>query len=266
MKKFGLIGFPLGHSFSAGFFAEKFAREGIDARYDNYEMPTVDGLRSLIEADAELCGLNVTIPHKQAVIPLLDEISDEARHIGAVNVIRITRNDGAVHLKGYNSDVIGFTESIRPLLQLRSAHGEERHTKALVLGTGGASRAIVAGLLSLGIEPTYVSRRVQTPQIEGVAGCLSYDELLANDEHSYNIIKEHTVIVNCSPVGMHPHVDEAPTLPYHLLGANHLLYDLVYNPLDTRFMQLGREQGATAKNGLEMLHRQAIAAWEFWTK
>lgn len=265
MKKFGLIGFPLGHSFSAGFFAEKFAKEGIDARYDNYEMPDVEGLRALIANDADLCGLNVTIPHKQAVIPLLDDLSDAARRIGAVNVIKITRNGDDVHLKGYNSDVIGFTESIRPLLQHHRDYLEGRKTKALVLGTGGASKAVVAGLLSLGIEPTYVSRRPQTPQIEGVAGCLTYDELLDDDEHSYNIIKEHTVIVNCSPVGMHPHVDDAPTLPYHLLGPDHLLYDLVYNPLETRFMQLGRERGTTVKNGLEMLHRQAIAAWEFWT-
>lgn len=259
MKKYGLIGFPLGHSFSAGFFAEKFANEGIDARYDNYEMPDVDGLRALIEGDADLCGLNVTIPHKQAVIPLLDELSTSARSIGAVNVIKISRRDGALHLKGYNSDVIGFTESIRPLIR-------PHHTRALVLGTGGASKAVVAGLLSLGIEPTYVSRRPQAPQVEGVAGCITYDELLADDDHSYNIIKEHTVIVNCSPVGMHPHVDNAPALPYHLLTADHLLYDLVYNPLDTRFMQLGREHGAVVKNGLEMLHRQAIAAWEFWQK
>lgn len=248
MKKFGLIGFPLGHSFSAGFFAKKFAEEGIDARYDNYEMPDVEGLRTLIENDEELCGLNVTIPHKQAVLPLLDDISDEARSIGAVNVIKIIRDGGKVRLKGYNSDIIGFMESIRPLLPLTSSL---LPPKALVLGTGGASKAIVAGLKKLGVEPTYVSRRP-------ASGQLSYDDL------SYNIIKEHTVIVNCSPVGMHPHTDEAPALPYEWLTPRHLLYDLVYNPLETRFMQLGRAQGATVKNGLEMLHLQAIAAWKMW--
>lgn len=250
MKKYGLIGFSLGHSFSAGFFAEKFAKEGLDARYDNYEMPTVEGLRTLIENDAELCGLNVTIPHKQAVIPLLDNLTPEARTIGAVNVIRIERNNvGGIYLVGCNSDIIGFTDSIRPLLK-------PHHTKALVLGTGGASKAIVAGLRSLGITPTYVSRRP-------APGQFTYDDL-CDATRARNIIDEHTVIVNCSPVGMHPHTDEAPAIPYELLTPRHLLYDLVYNPLDTRFMQLGREHGATVKNGLEMLHLQAIAAWEMW--
>ncbi|MDO4210889.1 MAG: shikimate dehydrogenase [Bacteroidales bacterium] len=255
MKKYGLIGFPLGHSFSAGFFAEKFAKEGLDARYDNYEMPTVEGLRTLIESDSELCGLNVTIPHKQAVIPLLDDLTPEARAIGAVNVIRIERTiDTAIRLIGCNSDIIGFTESIRPLLK-------PHHTKALVLGTGGASKAVVAGLRSLGIEPTYVSRRP-------APGQFTYDDLRVEsaEGHSSNIIIEHTVIVNCSPVGMHPHTDEAPAIPYEQLTPRHLLYDLVYNPLDTRFMQLGREHGATVKNGLEMLHLQAIAAWEMWNQ
>lgn len=255
MKKYGLIGYPLGHSFSAGFFAEKFAKEELDARYDNYEMPTVEGLRTLIENDPELCGLNATIPHKQAVIPLLDELTPEARAIGAVNVIRIERTiDAAVRLIGCNSDIIGFTESIRPLLK-------PHHTKALVLGTGGASKAVVAGLRSLGIEPTYVSRRP-------APGQFTYDDLHAEsaEGHSSNIIIEHTVIVNCSPVGMHPHADEAPAIPYELLTPLHLLYDLVYNPLDTRFMQLGREHGATVKNGLEMLHLQAIAAWNMWNQ
>lgn len=252
MQKYGLVGFPLGHSFSADFFAEKFRSEGIDARYDNYEMSAVDNLRSLIAADSELCGLNVTIPHKQAVLHLLDEISDEARAIGAVNVIRVSRNADSsdVRLKGFNSDITGFCESIRPLLL-------PHHTRALVLGTGGASRAVVAGLRRLGVEPAYVSRRP-------APGQFSYEDLMSS--RAINILDEHTVIVNCSPVGMHPHADEAPVLPYHLLTPRHLLYDLVYNPLDTRFMQLGREHGATVKNGLEMLHLQALAAWRFWTQ
>lgn len=249
MKKFGLIGFPLGHSFSARFFAEKFATESIDARYDNYEMPTVEGLRTLIESDPELCGLNVTIPHKQAVIPLLDELTPEARAIGAVNVIRIVRDaEQGLRLIGCNSDVIGFTESIRPLLPPPSSL---LPLKALVLGTGGASKAVVAGLRSLGIQPTYVSRRP-------IEGGLTYADLTPE------VMATHTVIVNCSPVGMHPHTDEAPAIPYEQLTPRHLLYDLVYNPLETRFMQLGRAQGATVKNGLEMLHLQAIAAWRMW--
>lgn len=264
MKKYGLIGYPLGHSFSAGFFAEKFAKEGIDARYDNYEMPSVEGLRALIESDSELCGLNVTIPHKQAVLPLLDDLSEGARSIGAVNVIRIERTadtavaekDAAevqqtqsIRLIGCNSDIIGFTESIRPLLK-------PHHTKALVLGTGGASKAVVAGLRQLGITPTYVSRRAADGQ-------LTYEDF-KSVSRARIILEEYSVIVNCSPVGMHPHNDEAPAIPYELLTPRHLLYDLVYNPLETRFMQLGRQQGATVKNGLEMLHRQAIAAWEMW--
>lgn len=245
MKKYGLIGFPLGHSFSARFFAEKFANEGIDARYDNYEMSSVDGLRDMIASDPELCGLNVTIPHKQAVIPFLDDLSEEARAIGAVNVIRIVRRNGQEpRLIGYNSDIIGFCKSIRPLLR-------PHHTHALVLGTGGASKAIVAGLHKLGIKPTYVSRRT-------AEGQLTYEDLTPS------VMQQHTVIVNCSPVGMFPHSVEAPNIPYHLLSSDHLLYDLVYNPLDTRFMQLGRKHGATVKNGLEMLHLQAIAAWDFW--
>lgn len=259
MKKYGLIGFPLGHSFSAKFFAEKFAREGIDARYDNYEMATVDALRGLIASDPELTGLNVTIPHKQAVIPFLDDLTPKARAIGAVNVIRIERDEkGTIRLTGCNSDIIGFTESLRPLL---SVDGEQSAlctrlkimppTRALVLGTGGASKAIVAGLCSLGIIPTSVSRRP-------IEGGLTYEDLTPE------VMAAHKVIVNCTPVGMHPHTDEAPAIPYGQLTPRHILYDLVYNPLDTRFMQLGREQGAVVKNGLEMLHLQALAAWEMW--
>ena len=240
MTKYGIIGFPLGHSFSRGFFTEKFAREGIDAQYLNFEIPDVAMLGDILRENPELRGLNVTLPHKQAVIPLLDELSDEAREIGAVNVIRI--RDG--RLKGFNSDIIGFTESIRPLLQ-------PHHTKALILGTGGASRAIRVGLSRLGIEWTYVTRSPRE-------GMLAYSDLTSE------VMKEYTVIVNCSPVGMFPKVDQAPAIPYELLTPKHLLFDLVYNPEDTLFMKKGREQGAIVKNGLEMLHLQAVASWEFW--
>ena len=244
-EHYGLVGYPLGHSFSASFFAEKFRTEGIDARYDNYEMPTVDGLRCLVDEDVKLRGLNVTIPHKQAVIPLLDTLSAEARAIGAVNVIRIRRDEvGKAVLEGHNSDVIGFVGSLRPLLR-------EHNRQALVLGTGGASRAIVHGLRSLGIHPTYVSR---TPD----EGRLAYADLTPE------VMAENTIIVNCSPVGMSPHTDKCPDIPYHLLTSHHLLYDLVYNPLETRFLALGRERGAVVKNGLEMLHLQALAAWDIW--
>lgn len=242
MDKYGIIGIPLGHSFSRGFFTEKFAREGIDAQYLNFEIPDANMLLDVLRDNPELRGLNVTLPHKQAVISLLDELSDEAREIGAVNVIRV--RDGK--LTGFNSDIIGFTESIRPLLQ-------PHHKKALILGTGGASRAIRVGLTRLGIEWTYVSRSSRD-------GMLTYDEL------TLEVMKEYTVIVNCSPVGMFPKVDAAPAIPYECLTPKHLLFDLVYNPEDTLFMQRGRQQGAIVKNGLEMLHLQAIASWRFWNE
>ena len=240
MDKYGIIGFPLGHSFSRGFFTEKFAREGIDAQYLNFEIPDATMLKDVLRENPELRGLNVTLPHKQAVIPLLDELSDEAKEIGAVNVIRVRNGK----LKGFNSDIIGFTDSIRPLLQ-------PHHTKALILGTGGASKAIRVGLSRMGIEWTYVTRSPRE-------GMFTYSDLTPE------VMREYTVIVNCSPVGMFPKVDQAPNIPYELLTPKHLLFDLVYNPEDTLFMQKGRAQGATVKNGLEMLHLQAIASWEFW--
>lgn len=240
MTTYGIIGFPLGHSFSKGFFTEKFAKEGIDAQYLNFEIPDANMLLDILRDNPELRGLNVTLPHKQAVIPLLDELSDEAKEIGAVNVIRV--RDGK--LTGFNSDIIGFTESIRPLLQ-------PHHKKALILGTGGASRAIRVGLTRLGIEWTYVSRTARE-------GMLTYADLTPE------VMQEYTVIVNCSPVGMFPKVDQGPNIPYELLSPRHLLFDLVYNPEDTLFMQKGRAQGATVKNGLEMLHLQAVSSWEFW--
>jgi len=241
---YGLVGYPLGHSFSADFFAQRFAQEGRSAAYCNFEVKDASLLRDIVAQHENLCGLNVTIPHKQAVMPLLDELSEEARAIGAVNVIRVIREGETVRLKGYNSDVIGFCDSLRPLLQ-------PHHKQALVLGTGGASKAVVYGLKRLGIEPLYVSR---TPR----AGRLTYAELTSD------VMREHAVVVNCSPVGMFPHVDEAPALPYECLTPAHLLYDLVYNPLETKFLRLGRERGAVTKNGLEMLHLQALAGWEFW--
>lgn len=241
MEQYGLIGYPLGHSFSRRFFNEEFFPEhGIEAEYLNFEIPEADGLLEVVRTHPLLRGLNCTIPHKQAIIPLLDEISPEAREIGAVNVIRI--RDG--RLKGFNSDIIGFMDSLRPLLR-------PHHRRALVLGSGGASKAVWAGLRRLGLEPTQVSRKAGD-------GALSYEMLTPE------VMAEHTVVVNCSPVGMFPRVDKCPAIPYELLSERHLLYDLVYNPLDTLFMQRGRERGATVKNGLEMLRLQALASWTFW--
>lgn len=242
MTKYGIIGYPLGHSFSKSFFTEKFARESIDAQYLNFEIPDVAMLSDVLRDNPELRGLNVTLPHKQAVIPLLDEMSEEAMEIGAVNVIRVRNGK----LKGFNSDIIGFTNSIMPLLQ-------PHHRKALVLGTGGASKAIRVGLNRLGIEWTYVSRSPRD-------GMVTYEDITAET------LQEYTVIVNCSPVGMFPKVDAAPAIPYELLSPQHLLFDCVYNPVETLFMKKGRKQGATVKNGLEMLHLQAIASWNFWNE
>jgi len=246
MDKYGLIGNPLGHSFSRAFFTEKFAREGIDAEYINFEIPHAAQLLDVVRDNPELRGLNCTIPHKQAIMPLLDEVSDEAREIGAVNVIRVTHDaDGKAHLKGFNSDIIGFMESIRPLLD------PERHKKALVLGTGGASKAICVGLDRLGLTWKYVSRK-------HIEGQFTYEDLTPE------VVHEFPVIVNCSPVGMFPRIDAAPNIPYGALTPDNLLYDLVYNPEITQFMQYGRRRGAVVKNGLEMLRLQAIASWEFW--
>lgn len=242
MDKYGIIGYPLGHSFSRAFFTEKFQREHIDAEYVNFEIPSADMLPGIVQANPNLRGLNVTLPYKEAVIPMLDELSDEAKEIGAVNVIRV--RDG--RLKGFNSDIIGFMDSIRPLLK-------PWHQHALVLGTGGASRAIRVGLQRLGIEWTYVSR---TP----APGRLTYADLTSE------LMEHYQVIVNCSPVGMFPRVDACPDIPYQLLTSRHLLYDLVYNPQETLFLKRGAEHGAAVKNGLEMLHLQALASWRFWNE
>ena len=242
MTKYGIIGNPLGHSFSRGFFTEKFAKEDIDAQYLNFQIPEIGKLPDILRENPELRGINVTIPYKTEVIQYLDELSDEAREIGAVNVVQI-RNG---HLKGFNSDIIGFTKSIQPLLK-------PHHRKALILGTGGASKAIRVGLTRLGLKWKYVSRSPQE-------GMFTYDDLTAD------ILREYEVIVNCSPVGMFPKVDECPAIPYEYLTPDNLLYDLVYNPETTLFMKKGALQGAIVKNGLEMLHLQAIASWEFWNE
>lgn len=248
MQKYGLIGYPLTHSFSIGYFNEKFKSENIDAEYVNFEIPDICDFMEVIEENPDLCGLNVTIPYKEQVIPYLDELDKDTAKIGAVNVIKIIRqHKGKVKLVGYNSDIIGFTKSIEPLLQ-------PHHTRALILGTGGASKAVFHGLDNLGIKSTFVSRTKKSNDI------LTYQELTPE------IMQENTVIVNCTPVGMYPKVDFCPDIPYELLTPKHLLYDLLYNPNETLFMKKGAEQGATVKNGLEMLLLQAFAAWEIWNK
>ena len=244
MEKYGLIGYPLGHSFSIGYFNEKFQNEGIDAEYVNFEIPQINMLPEVIASNPDLVGLNVTIPYKEKVISYLDHVSPEARAIGAVNVIRIIHKGKNVILKGYNSDVIGFTQSIEPRL-------ETYHKKALILGTGGASKAINFGLKSLGLETVFVSR-YERP------GTIQYEKLTPED------IKEYNVIVNCTPCGMYPHTNKCPNLPYEAMDSHTLLYDLIYNPDETLFLYKGKQQGATVVNGLEMLLLQAFASWEFW--
>ena len=245
MDKYGLIGYPLGHSFSISYFNQKFADEGINATYENFEIPSIDELPEIIDRYPNLRGLNVTIPYKEKVIPFLDSISPEARAIGAVNVIRVVHQKNKTLLKGYNSDVIGFTQSIEPMLD------PKWHKKALILGTGGASKAINYGLKSLGIEPVFVSRyeRPDTIQYQNITP---------------DVVREYNVIVNCTPVGMYPHTDECPLLPYEAMDQHTILYDLIYNPDQTLFMRNGAKYGAEVKNGLEMLLLQAFASWEFW--
>ncbi|MGI6218870.1 MAG: shikimate dehydrogenase family protein [Bacteroidaceae bacterium] len=245
MDLYGLIGYPLKHSFSRSFFNEKFAAEKINAEYRNFEIPSIEDFMEVIESNPELRGLNVTIPYKEKVIPYLDSLDSSASEIKAVNVIKITHTKDKLHLTGYNSDIIGFTESISPLLK-------PHHRKALILGTGGASKAVDHGLRQLGIETLFVSRK------EGKERSITYDKVTPE------LLKEYTVIVNTTPLGMFPIEDVCPDLPYEALGKEHLLYDLIYNPENTLFMKNGAKQGATVKNGLEMLLLQAYAAWDIW--
>ncbi len=236
MRHFGIIGYPLLHSFSAKYFNEKFATEKIDAEYSLYPIGIEDLRLEVEDLFNRLDGMNVTMPYKQAIIPYLDQLDETAKAVGAVNV---------VHQRiGYNTDCIGFMESLKPLLR-------EFDRKALVLGTGGASKAACYGLRKLGVTPTLMSR---TPK----EGMLAYEDL--NKE----IMEAHTVIVNCTPLGMLPDVDSCPPIPYELITPRHLLFDCVYNPEETLFLQKGKAQGATIQNGIGMLLGQARAAWEIW--
>ena len=246
MNKFGLIGYPLGHSFSKNFFNQKFQSENIDAEYVNFEIPTIGELSNILLSNPNLSGLNVTIPYKEQIIPYLDELDADAKAIGAVNVIKIRRQKGKLKLIGYNSDIIGFMDSIEPLL-------EAQHKKALILGTGGSSKAIFHGLKKLGVETKFVSRTAKE-------GMFTYEDL------TKEVMDEYKVIVNCTPVGMYPRANEYPNIPYEYLTPNHLLYDLLYNPDTTLFMKKGADKGAIVKNGLEMLLLQAFASWDIWNE
>lgn len=259
MKKFGLIGFPLKHSFSKKYFTEKFEELGIkDCEYNLYAIPHISDLPDLLKQEPQLCGLNVTIPHKIGVMFYLNKISPEAREVDAVNCIKIRKINqlesffcgevsmNEVELEGYNTDVYGFEESLKPLIK-------KHHTKALVLGNGGAARAVFYVLKSMEIEYSVVSRRANPKQY-------SYEQL------NKRIIDNHTLIINTTPLGTYPNVDEAPDIPYEYLSSRHLLYDLVYNPEETKFLKMGMDKGAATKNGLEMLYLQAEKNWEIWNR
>ena len=237
MRRYGIIGNPLGHSYSEQYFTEKFKQEGLNATYCPYPIETVDEAKRLLQ---ELEGMNVTYPYKEAIIPYLTDIDAIAEEIGAVNVI----HKG----KGYNSDWIGFRDSLRPLLQ-------DKNQRALLLGTGGVSKAIQYALRDLGIEYTLVSRKAIN---QGKEKVISYQDV------DKQVIAEHQIIVNCTPLGMSPYKEELPNIPYHCLNNKHLLYDCIYNPEKTLFLQQGEKMGCNIKNGLEMLHLQADKAWEIW--
>ncbi len=244
MRQFGLIGYPLSHSFSKKYFSDKFEREQIaQAHYELFELPTIDAFNELLISHTNLTGLNVTIPHKQAIIPYLDALDDSARRVGAVNVIKIE----AGKKTGYNSDYFGFKQSL-----LNTGFGITVDTQALVLGSGGASKAVMVALEDLSVAYKVVSRKPEA------SNQISYQEVTPN------VLAQHQIIINTTPLGMHPHTEACPDLPYEALTSQHLLFDLVYNPAQTLFMKKGEAQGAKAINGLEMLHLQAEKAWEIW--
>lgn len=245
-KIFALVGKNISYSFSKKYFSKKFKKEQIEnCKYVNFDIKSLDKLSKLIhQYKFQLKGMNVTIPYKQEIIPLLDKLDVKAAEIGAVNTIKITKSG---LLKGYNTDIYGFKKSLQPLLQ-------EHHNSALILGTGGASKAVEYVLKKLEIPYLFVSRN---PKGKNQIG---YNRL------KRTTLKKHTILINCTPLGTYPNVKDCPNIPYEFITDKHLLYDLIYNPEETRFLQLGKEHGATIKNGLEMLELQAEKAWKIWNK
>ncbi len=244
-RLYGLIGRPLTHSFSERYFADKFAREGIDASYVNFELQDIGDVMELVAEYPELAGFNVTIPYKRQILPYIDYLDPLAERVGAVNVVKIDYDGDEPIFRGYNSDVVGFEKSISPLIANRKG------LQALVLGTGGASAAVCCALDNLGIEWTLVSR---TPG----EGRITYADLNAS------VMASHKLIVNTTPAGMYPEVDACPDIPYHLLDSDNICYDLIYNPERTLFMTKSAAQGAEVSNGLGMLYLQAEESWRIW--
>lgn len=245
MKKYGLLGYPLTHSFSKRFFTEKFKKENIDSSYDNFEIDTIEKFPAVVEANPEVHGLNVTIPYKEQVIPYLNELDEAAQEIKAVNTIKIIRTKAGIKLKGFNTDTFGFENALVPLLK-------SHHKKALILGVGGASKAIKYVLRQLGIEYISASRRE-----------LNVDEISWEDIDQ-QVIENHLLIINTTPLGTYPKIDTFPNIPYEFIGNKHLLFDLVYNPEVTQFLAKGLAKGANIKNGYDMLLGQAEKAYEIW--
>ena len=246
MRKFGLIGYPLGHSFSKAYFSKKFEDENIsDCEYNNYPIEHISDILKLIADQPHLVGVNVTIPYKQQILQYLDEIDSDAVEIGAVNTIKINRKNGVASLKGYNTDVYGFAEPLKKVLA-------PSHKKALILGTGGASKAVAWVLKNLKIDFLFVSRNSQNNN------CIGYNNV------TEQLIRENTVIINTSPVGMYPDIDNAPEIPYDAISEEHILYDLIYNPEETLFLKKGAKKKAITINGLPMLYLQAEMAWKIW--
>ncbi len=245
MRKFGLIGYPLGHSFSKKYFAEKFYNEHINnCNYEIYPLSSLNLITDLIISQPELFGLNVTIPYKSEVISLLDSISPEAKEIGAVNVLKIRRIGNNFSLSGFNSDVTGIRDSLNPYIN-------SRISDAIVLGTGGSSKAVCYVLKKMGLNITLVSRTKK-------AGIISYEDI------SPEVLSNNKLIVNTTPLGMFPDVDSCPDINYRKLTPDHILFDLVYNPEITLFLKMGEERGCTIISGLKMLHSQAERSWEIW--
>lgn len=243
-KKFGLIGKDISYSFSKKYFSDKFSKDLFDdCTYENFDIPTIEEFPNVLKNNPDLKGLNVTIPYKEAIIPFLDTMSDKAFRIGAVNVIRFTKKG---NLKGYNSDWYGFKKSLEPLLQ-------PHHKKALILGTGGASKAVAFALDKLGIFHTFVSR-------EATENAIDYNRINATTFDNFQII------INCTPLGTTPNTKEFPPIPYEFFTEKHIAFDLIYNPEETQFLKKAKKKGATIKNGYEMLVFQAEKAWTIWNK
>lgn len=239
MELYGLVGKTLGYSFSRDFFESLFVTKNIVAEYRNFEIEKIELIKHVFALDPS--GLNVTIPYKEAIIPFLDELSSEAKEIGAVNVVQFL--DGKKI--GHNTDAFGFQQSIKPFLT-------NKHERAIIIGTGGASKAVAYVFRKIGIDVIFISRDPKGPKE------FPYEAI---NEHMVNACK---VVVNCTPVGTFPAVDESVLFPYHFLGADHLVVDLIYNPTKTKFLELSQEYGATILNGESMLKEQALKAWSIW--